>query len=163
VRSSAAIGALPYPTVAVKAAGDWLGVFAWLAEHQHIIGKPLPADRAVLDDLLVKQPDRLGALLRDYRVFPDADLAMEYPTGVLVGADDLTAEIAHADMAVTDFRRRKLHAMNGVDAPRHGDAQQFLDQEGIVLPEAGPSLFEISRSKFENLYRPSNGGLWMPK
>jgi hypothetical protein len=55
---------------------------------------------AVLHHLLVQQPDRLRALLRDDRVFPDADLGMEDPAGVLVGADDLAAEVAHADEAV---------------------------------------------------------------
>src|SRR5690606_2959950 len=93
------------------------------------------ADGAVLLDLLVKQANGLRALLRHDRVFPDADLAMEDPAGVLIGADNLATKVAHADVAVPDLRRGQLHAMNRMDAPRHGDAQQFLDQKRIVLPE----------------------------
>ena len=38
---------------------DRLGILAGLAKRHDVIGKPLPADRAVLRDLLVEQTDVL--------------------------------------------------------------------------------------------------------
>jgi hypothetical protein len=61
---------------------------------------------------LMQKPDRLGALLRNHRVFPDANLGMEDPSGILEGAPDFAAKIPHADMAVPDLRHGQLHAMN---------------------------------------------------
>src|SRR3546814_15235702 len=71
-------------------------------------------------------------LLRHNRVFPDADFAMENPTSILIGADNLTPELAHADIAMPDLRHGKLHDMNAMKPPRHGDAPQFMDQDLIM-------------------------------
>src|SRR3546814_1759441 len=67
---------------------------------------------------------------------------MENPTSILIGADNLTPEIAHADIAMPDLRHGKLHDMNAMKPPRHGDAQQFLDQELIMLEEC---IFAVIR------------------
>src|SRR3546814_17347110 len=61
--------------------------------------------------------------------------SMENPTSIHIGADNLTPEIAHADIAMPELRHGKLHEMNAMKPPRHGDAQQFLDQEMIMLEE----------------------------
>src|SRR3546814_11973015 len=77
----------------------------------------------------------VGPLLLHNRSFPDADFAMENPTSILIAADNLTPEIAHADIAMPDLRHGKLHDMNAMKPPRHGDAQQFLYQELIMHEE----------------------------
>src|SRR3546814_425015 len=84
----------------------------------------------------------VGPLLLHNRSFPDADFAMENPTSSRIAADNLTPEIAHADIAMPDLRHGKLHDMNAMKPPRHGDAQQFLDQELIMLEEC---IFAVIR------------------
>jgi hypothetical protein len=83
----------------------------------------------------MKQADAFRPLLGHYGVFPDADFAMENPTRVFIGPNDLAPEVPHPDMTVTDFAGRKLHDVNAMQPPRHRDAMQFLNEKRIVLPE----------------------------
>src|SRR5690606_7289605 len=97
-------------------------VVARLAERDDIVSQPHAGDRAVFQDLLVQEPDRLRALLGDHRVFPDANLAMEDPASILICADHVAPEILHADEAMTGLARRQLHAMNRVETAGPSDA-----------------------------------------
>src|SRR5690606_24193906 len=72
------------PDIGLEWPIDRRGVLAGLAEGHDVVSKPLPANRAVLEDLRVQQPDRLRALLSNYRVLPDADLGVEDPASVLI-------------------------------------------------------------------------------
>src|SRR3546814_15145697 len=89
----------------VKAPADRLCIFSRLAECDDVVSQSLAADRAVLYNLFVQEPDCFGPLLRHNRVFPDADFAMANPTSTFIGADHLTPEIAHADIAMTETGR----------------------------------------------------------
>src|SRR3546814_11440858 len=67
---------------------------------------------------------------------------MHNPTNIRVGTDNHTPETAQADMSMPDLRQGKMHDMNAMQPPRHVDAQQFLDQELIMLEEC---IFAVIR------------------
>src|SRR3546814_20701547 len=87
----------------VKAPADRLCIFSRLAECDDVVSQSLAAARAVLYNLFVQEPDCFGPLLRHNRVFPDADFALENPTSLLIVADNLTPEIAPAEIAMPDL------------------------------------------------------------
>jgi hypothetical protein len=50
---------------------------------------------------------------------------MENPSRILIGPDNLAAEVSHADEAVTCLAGRQLHAMDRMNAAGARDAEQF--------------------------------------
>ena len=64
----------------------------------------------------------------DERVFPDARFGVVDESMLLKSADEITTKILHADVSVTLFRCRQIHAVKRDDSTRLYDAVEFFDK-----------------------------------
>ncbi len=80
---------------------------------------------------------------------------------LLMGADDLAAEIAKANEAVPQLRCWQLHAMDRYETPRHCAAETFGDEKAIVLPEhiAVAAVRHVARVVREGVERLERRGI----
>ena len=65
----------------------------------------------ILEQLFMEEPDRLGALHRRYRVFPDAHLRVIHEPRLLKRPNQHSPKVAEADHSIALLGERKLHAM----------------------------------------------------